>query len=174
MATLYLIRHGEPEVRGVFLGQMDPPLSIAGRMQVAGSLAEIEVAITYASPLRRARETAEYVRSPRRTIMQDLREIDFGEWTGKTWQEIEAGWSELARRKAADWLGVAAQGGESWRQLLNRIEPVWRTIRTGPMPAAIVAHQAVNAALANLIDGRDPLVFAQQYGEVTLIDYAND
>lgn len=174
MATIHLIRHGEPEMRGVFLGQMDPPLSMPGRMQVAGSLTEIEVTIIYTSPLRRARETAEYVRSPRIRILQDLREIDFGEWTGKTWREIESGWSELAQRKAADWLGVAAPGGESWQQLLDRTGNAWRIILAGPMPAAVVAHQAVNAALANLIDGSDPLAFQQQYGEVTQINYAND
>ncbi len=173
MATLYLIRHAEPEVRGVFLGQMDPPLSIAG-MQAASSLGEIEVAITYTSPLRRARETAQYVRSQRTAILQELREIDFGDWTGKTWQEIESGWNALARRKAADWLGVAAPGGESWHELLKRIEIVWHAVRTGPEPAAVVAHQAVNAALANLIEGRDPLVFEQRYGELTLMTYAND
>ncbi|MDQ6700431.1 MAG: histidine phosphatase family protein [Acidobacteriota bacterium] len=173
MATLYLIRHGEPEQRGVFLGQMDPPLSVVGRMQAASSLEKIEVAIAYTSPLRRARETAEYVGSPQTVIMEGLREIDFGEWTGKTWREIESGWSELARLKAADWLGIAAPGGESWRQFLNRIETVWHAVRTGPAPAAVVGHQAVNAALAHLIDGMDPLVFEQQYGEVTLIDYGN-
>ncbi|MDQ6704409.1 MAG: histidine phosphatase family protein, partial [Acidobacteriota bacterium] len=77
-------------------------------------------------------------------------------------------------RKAADWLGVAAPGGESWQELLKRIETVWRAVRTGPEPAAVVAHQAVNAALANLIEGRDPLRFEQQYGEVTVMTYAND
>jgi broad specificity phosphatase PhoE len=171
MATLFLIRHGEPEVTGIFLGQLDVPLAAAGWAQMASALGGIAVAVAWCSPLRRARETAEAVRAEELRVVADLREIDQGEWTGKRWAEIEAGWSELAQRKSADWLGVAAPGGESWTDFLERVGAVWQLIRRGPRPAAVIAHQGVNAALAHLIDGRDPLAFAQQYGEVTSVEY---
>ena len=171
MAVLYLIRHGEPEIQGVFLGRLDPPLSAVGYEHVSRVMSDIEVKVAYSSPLRRARETARYLRSPRILEVNNLREIDYGKWTGKTWAEVEADWSELAARKCTDWLGVSAPEGESWSDVLDRIRPVWETICRGETPAAVVAHQGVNAALATLIDGRNPLEFNQQYGEVIRVEY---
>lgn len=171
MATLYLIRHGEPELRGVFLGLMDSPLSTAGHTQVRASLAGIEVAVTYTSPLHRARQTAEYISCAQLVEMPELRELDQGAWTGKTWTRIEAEWSELAIRKSEDWLGIAAPGGEAWPDVLRRAGEVWRRIRRGPEPCAVVAHQGINAALASLVNGTDPLHFQQQYGEIIRFEY---
>jgi broad specificity phosphatase PhoE len=171
MATILLIRHCEPEVRGVLLGQLDSALSAAGQEHAEAALSGIEVAATWCSPLLRARETAQHIRCGKHIVLDGLREISCGEWTGKTWAAIEAGWGEMARRKSADWLGVTAPGGESWPDFMNRLAEAWATIRNGPMPAAVVAHQGVNAGLANLMDGRDPLAFAQQYGEVIRVEY---
>lgn len=172
MATLYLIRHGEPELRGVFLGRMDSPLSAAGHRDVKCGLAGIEVKVTYTSPLSRAWQTAAYLRCAETIQVPDLCELGQGDWTGKTWAEIEAGWSDIARLKSADWLGITAPGGESWDCLMQRVSKVWETIRKGPEPCAVVAHQGVNAALASLISETNPLQFAQQYGEVIRFEYA--
>jgi alpha-ribazole phosphatase len=170
MPSLFLIRHGEPELTGVLLGRMDPPLSDAGRAQ-AGALCEIRVEVAWTSPLRRARETAGFVNSRRLVEIPELREIDQGEWTGKTWAEIEAACGELASRKLSDWLGIAALGGETWSDFLDRIGTAWSVIRAGPTPAAVIGHQGSNAALRYLMDGSDPLQFAQRYGEVIPIEY---
>jgi broad specificity phosphatase PhoE len=172
MPTLFLIRHGEPELRGVFLGQMDSPLSETGRAQVKPAMANIEVAVTYTSPLRRARETAAYIRSPQLIECADLREFHQGQWTGLTWAEIQVRWPDLASRRSADWLGVSAPGGESWCAFVERVAAVWRTIREGPAPCAIVAHHGVNSALMSIIKNADPLRFTQQYGEVLQIEYS--
>jgi alpha-ribazole phosphatase len=171
MATFFLIRHGEPEITGVMLGQMDPPLSLAGRVQSSAALGDIEVEVVWTSPLRRARETAGLVRAQRVTEIPDLREIDQGEWTGLAWVEIERRWGDLASRKASDWLGIPAPGGETWDVFLDRIRRAWDVIRVGPTPAAIIGHQGVNAALLHLIDGRNPAEFNQGYGEVIRFDY---
>jgi probable phosphoglycerate mutase len=129
------------------------------------------VQIVWSSPLRRARETAEFVQARSMVEIPELREIDHGEWTGKTWAEIEAGWPELAARKSADWLGVPAPGGETWPDFLKRVRDAWKIIRAGPASAAVVGHQGVNAALMYLLKGCNPLEFAQGYGEVIKIDY---
>jgi alpha-ribazole phosphatase len=171
MATLYLIRHGKPEVTGVMLGQLDPPLSGDGRTCATAALSRIDVEVVWTSPLSRARETAELICSHSLVELPDLREIDQGDWTGKTWTEIEVNWPELAARKSSDWLGVAAPGGESWSGFLERVNRAWNTIRAGAMPAAITGHQGVNAALMYLIEGRDPLEFVQGYGEVIQVEF---
>lgn len=171
MASFYLIRHGEPEITGVMLGQLDPPLSASGRADCAVGLAGIQVDVVWTSPLRRARQTADLLRAGRIQELAELREIDQGAWTGKTWAQIQDRWPELASRKSSDWLSVPAPGGEAWPDFLNRIRRAWDIIRTGPTPAAIVGHQGVNAALMHLVDGRDPLRFKQRYGGVIQLDY---
>ena len=135
------------------------------------ALSGIDVEVVWTSPLRRARETAELIRSRSLVELPELREIDQGDWAGKTWAKIEVNWPELAARKSSDWLGVAAPGGETWTRFLERIDRAWKTIRAGVMPTAISAHQGVNAALMYLIEGRDPLEFVQGYGEVIQLEY---
>jgi broad specificity phosphatase PhoE len=171
MAKIFLIRHGEPEIRGVLLGQSDPPLSVFGREQAREALTNLQLDIVWTSPLRRARETAAMVVTARVCELEELREIDMGEWTGLTWKQVEQSWDQLARRKVADWFGVPAPGGESWPVFLSRVERAWEAIRRGPANAAVVAHQGVHAALRYLIDGRDPVKFQQQYCEVILLEY---
>jgi broad specificity phosphatase PhoE len=170
MASLFLIRHAEPEITGVLLGQLDPPLSRGGRIQ-AGTLSAIEVEIAWTSPLRRATETAGFISANRIVEIPELREIHQGEWTGKAWTEIEAGWPDLASAKSNDWLGAAAPGGESWPDFEKRVRTAWHAVRSGPTPAAIIAHQGVNAALKYLIDGSDPIQFTQGYGQVIRLEY---
>jgi broad specificity phosphatase PhoE len=177
MATFLLIRHAEPAIRGVFLGQMDPPLSARGKQQTTdlASLKEgKENMIVYSSPLRRALQTASGLRFHELVILPDLREVDMGEWTGKQWAEIEVEWGSVARKKSADWLGIPAPGGETWKDLTTRVGRAWKKIRSGPEPFAVVAHQGVNAALAHVITGADPNKFHQQYGEVIHMEYATD
>lgn len=174
MATLFLIRHAEPMVKGTFLGQLDPPLSPVGHAQAQETLSCLKVQAAYASPLRRALETAAYVRSPQLITLQELQEIDFGQWAGKTWEQVQTGWPELAQQKLENWLSVAPPGGESWADFVLRIGTAWQRIRTGPFPAAVVAHQGVNAVLAHHIDGRSPLSFSQAYTEITSIEYKAD
>jgi alpha-ribazole phosphatase len=172
MASLFLIRHAEPEITGVLLGQLNPPLSHNGRLQAAHALPSLHVDTVWTSPLRRAVETAQFVHASHVVELEELREIDQGEWTGKTWSEIETHWSDLAAQKTKDWFHVAAPNGESWAGFMNRIRCAWRIVQSGSGTAALIGHQAVNAALKHLIDGSDPLHFTQSYGEVIRLEYS--
>src|SRR4051812_37844702 len=99
MATLYLIRHAEPEILGTFLGQSDPPLSGQGHRQAQSALSQLQCESVYVSPLRRALQTAAYLPAAELMVLPQLQEIGFGKWTGKTWDEIEVLWPEIARLK---------------------------------------------------------------------------
>src|SRR5204862_467398 len=81
-------------------------------------------------------------------------------------REIEDRWPGAAVRKIEDWLGVAPPGGESWADFSARLKTALVQVLAGPMPAAIVAHMVVNAALAEWLTGADPRSFRQQYGEI--------
>ena len=173
MPTIYLIRHEEPELRGRFIGRTDPPLTALGRDAATTKLCAVDVKAVYVSPLRRARQTAEAIEcATPHIVLPQLAEIDFGEWEGLSWDEVEDRWPGAAVRKIEDWLGVAPPGGENWPDFSARIETALQQVLAGPMPAAIVAHMVVNAALAQRLTGADPKCFRQQYGEITICEYS--
>ncbi len=96
---IYLIRHGETESnknRRANGQRADEPLNETGRIQ-AGQLAEAlkdePFDIVFSSPLKRAMETAEIVFNKIAdsiVIREELKERDFGDMTGKTWEEMAA------------------------------------------------------------------------------------
>jgi broad specificity phosphatase PhoE len=159
MPTLYVVRHAEPEIRGVLLGHTDPGLSEAGRAQAA--LLRLPEAMLYVSPLRRARETA-----PGARVVHDLREISYGDWDGLSWSEIEKRWPGAAAAKLEDWAGVTPPNGEEWSAFENRVATALAVVLAGPSPAVIVAHLGVNAVIASRLAGADPFCFQQQYCEI--------
>jgi len=165
MPTLYLVRHAEPELTGVLLGATDTPLSEAGKRQAA-AIALPDVAVIYTSELRRARETAAAIGGAPLVIDADLNEIGYGEWDGLTWPHIEHRYPEAAKAKLACWTAVTPPGGEPWTHFEQRIARAMERIRSGPFPAALVAHIAVNAQIACRLTGSDPSQFMQEYAEV--------
>lgn len=167
MAKLYLVRHAEPEITGVLLGRLDPGLTEAGRERARNGLSGLSVAVAYSSPLRRARETADIIPAQERIVLDDLAELGLGEWDGLAWDQIERTYPELARRKLADWLGVTPPGGEPWGALEIRIGRALQRIASGPFPAAVVGHVAVNAEIARRLAGVDPVSFNQAYCEIS-------
>ncbi len=162
---LYLIRHAEPAVTGVFLGcRNDIPL------RNGAPEFPIDVEVVYVSPLRRALQTAEAIVAPR-VVIEDLREIDFGEWGGLSWPEIEKRWPELVAGRMRNWFGVSPPGGEPWSGFVDRVRGALNVILKDERPKAIVAHGAVNAVIGGLLDGGDPSQFKQGYAEVTEFDF---
>jgi broad specificity phosphatase PhoE len=97
MTRVWLIRHGEPveEARNRCYGSMDPNLSGAGRKQmehIADYLKSEPISAVYTSPRSRALEGARILASTVSggilTVAEDLRETDFGDFEGLTYDEI--------------------------------------------------------------------------------------
>lgn len=167
MAKLYLIRHGEPEKRGVLLGQQDCGLSPRGLWQARQKLQYLPVAVVYSSPLRRALETVLQMRFKfRLVILDELKDIHYGAWEGLRWDEIEAAFPELARSKLRNWPAVTPPEAEPWPEFQARVRRALEVILHGPLPAAVVAHDAVNAVLAQALCDINPMEFHQDYCEV--------
>jgi broad specificity phosphatase PhoE len=98
MALLHLLRHGQHNLGGGVLAGRMPGVGLTerGRAEIVAAserLAEENIAALYASPLQRTRESAEIV-SERLGLpiefRDDLVELDFGEWTGTTFNAIRA------------------------------------------------------------------------------------
>ena len=102
---LLLVRHGETEesTRGRCYGRLDVGLSPEGRRRsekLAAALAETPLAAVYSSTLSRALDTAAAIAERQGldpVAEDDLREIDFGELEGLTYDEVREGWPELYR-----------------------------------------------------------------------------
>jgi len=160
-------------MRGRFIGRTDPPLTAQGRDAAASKLRGLDVKAVYVSPLRRALQTAEAIPcAPPPIVVPQLAEIDFGDWEGLSWQEVEDRWPGAAVRSIEDWLGVAPPGGESWPDFRTRVDAALNQILAGAMPAAVVAHMVVNAAIVERLTGADPRCFHQQYGEIVICEYS--
>lgn len=118
---LFVVRHGETEwVRERrFAGSRDIPLTEAGRDQCAAvgrALAGTAVAAVYASPLERARASAEVIAEPHGLsvrIVPAFSEMSFGSWEGLTRDEVRERYPDAwARWRSTPHL-LEPQGGET-------------------------------------------------------------
>jgi len=165
---LYLVRHGATahnEQRPVILqgNGVDGPLSENGQCQaaaVAGFLARFPLARVYASPMRRARETAEHIAGRHdlqvETIDQ-VHEVDVGEWEGRTWSEIMAADQPYYDRFMENAADVPYLGGETYRDVLARVQPALERVleRHAGESIAVVAHNVVNRVFLGSLLGLD-------------------
>ena len=127
MTVFHLLRHGEHNVQGrICAGRMPGVvLSERGRIEAAAAarrLAEADIAAIYASPMERTRETGEIVGRHLGlpvNIHDDLAELDFGEWTGLTFDEVrkDPRWPLWAMHRSLSCI----PGGETMRAVQRRV-----------------------------------------------------
>lgn len=152
MKKILLIRHGEVEEKfqGRFIGKTDAPLSESGRAECRTLRARVAAhapELFFHSPLRRAVETLELVRSPgvRSVVDPRLREIDFGRWEGLLFDEIaRVATPEELRIWAEDPAGMVFPEGESFAAFAARVDAFTRELAEIPVEcAAVVTHGGV-------------------------------
>ena len=179
---LLLIRHGEVEqsYHNKFGGVIDMNLSPNGKRQ-AKVLAEYlrgkTIDAIYASPMKRVQQTLAPTlkhRGMKQTIMPDLHEIDFGQWTGLGWKDVE----ERFGFQAFEWLHQihkhGSPDGESGKDFQRRIEPCLREIITkhpGGNVAVFCHGGVIRMMLAILLKLRLPQTnqFDVEYASVTQV-----
>jgi broad specificity phosphatase PhoE len=131
---LFLVRHGETESNrnALALGQADVPLNETGRGQaemIAAALAGEPVAAVYASPLERARDTAQAIANVHSLAVQiepGLIEMNVGELEGLPYPVIREKYPGFIER----WMSeagpeTAMPGGE---RLLDVADRGWQTV----------------------------------------------
>lgn len=126
---LILVRHGETEWNHSlkFQGQMDISLNERGFKQAkkaADYLSQEKIDVVYSSDLKRAYNTAELIASYHKKkvkIEKGLREINFGEWEGLSYKEIEKEYPILINKWYNDPTSVSPPGGEGLEDFQERI-----------------------------------------------------
>lgn len=161
MPRAFFIRHAETEMAGRFCGHSDPDLSERGRAQLSplGQLLSAErIEAVYSSDLRRALSTAEAIATCRNiplALRPALREISFGQWEGRSWDEIERLDPEYARQWMAVYPHLPAPGGETFQAFEARVlEEVNHLLAHHPAPMAVVTHAGVLRVILRHLCGR--------------------
>jgi probable phosphoglycerate mutase len=147
LMRLILVRHGETEHnRGqLTLGRFDVALNERGRAQaqaLASSFRRAPDAI-YASPLRRAADTAEAIAAAtgaQVTIEPDLVEMDVGEMEHLTRAELRERYPDFLRLwLSADAADARMPGGETLREVQDRAWGVIERMRADRPQGQVVA-----------------------------------
>ena len=129
---LYMTRHGESEynVTGRYCGITDIPLherGFAQAQELAKSLQEQGMAfdVVISSPLLRARQTADAICEAlgmEYVVDERFRERDFGVYEGVSRDEVKDLFPEMYARQCTNTLDDAPDGGETIRQVYQRVD----------------------------------------------------
>jgi alpha-ribazole phosphatase len=184
LSRLWLIRHGEPETdaQGRCYGRWDWGLSDRGQCQAqmaAQALSGEPLAAVYSSPRRRAWQSAEFLGKAKGLavqILEGLCEIDFGDFEGLTYEEIEKQYPELYQRWMTRPTEIHFPGGESFAQMQTRVIATTTKLcqRHQGQSIAIVSHGGVNRIiLAEALGMPATHIFriAQRYAGLNLVTH---
>ena len=161
---LYFVRHGETEwnVKKKIQGKTDIPLNENGIRQakeLANELAQesLEVKHVYHSPQSRAAETARIAAEALHAEcipMEELVEMNLGEWEGSNWRVIEKENSIAYQEWKKDRRYVRTPGGESYNDVVERtLKGMQQIIKKESKDVLIVSHSAVIMALRCYVAG---------------------
>lgn len=125
MSTLYLVRHGHTEVAddGIVAGFYDVKLSTVGEASFAtlkGSIDAINFDTRYASDLVRAKRSMELLTTQPFVIDHRLKELNFGDWEGLSWNTVHQQQPELLNTWSSDWVNNRPPAGETFKELAAR------------------------------------------------------
>lgn len=158
---ILLARHGETpwNAEGRYQGQRDIALSETGERQarlLGARLAEVAITRAVASPLGRARRTAELALGEERASLlrldDGLKEIAHGDWEGLLAAEIHGRDPARLRawRESPETVQMPGAGGESIVEVLDRAWPAFARACNGlgdDDTLLLVAHDAVNRVI---------------------------
>jgi len=175
--TLALVRHGETvgESSVRYHGITDVYLSDFGRAQMRAARSELMSrfpdgpGLAFTSPLKRALESARLLvdGTCEVTIIEDFREIHFGQFEGLTAEEIRDRFPDEYQRWTRDRLApdFTFPAGENRRAFIARVEhglermlALWGRSAAAEGYSLLVAHRGVIRTIVNRLTGAEPMV----------------
>lgn len=174
---VYFVRHGQTEFNQIGRiqgGKIDSPLTqvgIAGAKKAGERLADIKFNQVYASPLKRAKDTAGYIMSesndknyPAIIEETNFRELEFGQWEGQFISDIkeEAQYLNLKTQPAK--YDPSHHQGESYQELVARsCQTLSKIISEQPIEAnlLIVSHGITLTTLIKALEGKEQVAYRE-------------
>lgn len=152
---LALLRHGPTEwnALGRVQGHTDIPLSAAGRAKMAALRLPVTATRVYASPMLRARQTAQALGLQDPILDPRLMEQNWGVWEGLTRDEILSRHGVDAFVKAGSGEAFRPGDGESTGELHARVASFLKDIALDDSDAVVVTHLGVLRAAYTLATG---------------------
>lgn len=172
---LLLVRHGQTDwnLTRHFQGQSDVPLNETGihqAEQVAKRLSSKKIDSIYSSDLSRAVETTRICRSgfqPDIPTQSDirLREVNFGDWEGLTYNEIKEKYPDSLATWERDVYSSSPPNGETLEELAKRVQSFLDDLirKHNDQTVLIVAHGGVLQVLVCLALKLSPKMYWQFY-----------
>jgi broad specificity phosphatase PhoE len=176
-----LLRHAQTGFHGRFCGHSNPSLSLLGQQQlptILHSLSHLAPRAIWSSDLLRAVETVEpisrYFGLDYKTS-SGLREMNFGEWEGLTWKQVELQYPEDAKAWASFFPHHRPPGGESFLELQARtVEQVEQLAGRAELGCTLVVTHAgfIRAAVAWVLGMPDERIsrIGQNHGALTMLE----
>ena len=183
---IYIVRHGETDwnIEQKMQGHTDIPLNTNGEKQaqaIAKDLKNIQLDIIYSSPLSRALDTATIINNHHKTkLITDnaLRERQFGELEGKTYEEINAYHPSLLFNASWNFPNYRPPGGESVNDIKTRVSAFAQNIlkKNQGKSILIVSHGVTLRILIGTFIGVPPEQLTQlriKNAALTVIEISN-
>lgn len=180
---IYLIRHGKITTEHherQYIGQIDFPLSNEGIRQaraLQSQFASQKLAAVFCSDLMRSVATAEIITEKLSiipTIRNDLREINMGDWEGKTFREIAQLYPSEYEKRGKNIINYHIPRGETFTECQSRVLAAFtELVNTTADNILIVGHAGINRILLCHILGipLDNLFrLKQDYGCVNILE----
>lgn len=153
---IYLIRHALPDFGGepICIGsRSDLDLSEEGFEQARKLKPALEGIPIYASPLKRAYNTARAASDLEPVVMSGVKEMDVGAFEGLTFGEIKDKFPEAYSKRGSDWSYPPPGGeeyGDAWKRAARALDLIEED------EAAVVAHDGIIRSLLVKFAGADP------------------
>lgn len=146
---IYLIRHGETEanIRHIYCGSTDLPLSYAGVAKLRGKTYDVGNAQFIISGMKRTEQTLKLLFGDvNYSIDERFREIDFGDFEMHSYYDLK----DTPRYQ--QWLSGdneknVCPGGESGEQMEMRVMEAFNELKDSDKDIVIVTHGGVIAAI---------------------------
>jgi len=186
VTTIYLVRHGQTawNKEEIFRGRTDVPLDETG-LREAQLAAEYfrgkEIHAIYSSPLLRASQTAQKVAEICRldvTPLQGIIDMSFGEWEGRSLQEVREKDQERYRQWRGEPHRVKIPGGETLEEVRVRSMATLEAMieSHSGKTLVLVSHRVINKVILCGILGLDNSHFwqiGQNTTAINLIQHKN-
>lgn len=153
VTTVDLIRHGEPAGGIRFRGHTDDPLSITGWAQMRAAVqGESQWQVVVSSPLLRCAEFAAELAARAGVPLETearFKEIGFGEWEGRTPEELMQSAPDCLDLLWRDPAGYTPPGGEGLEAFAARVTASWNDTlaRHAGKKILVVGHGGVNRVI---------------------------